>query len=568
MSSFCLRQISSLEKVRLHDPIIEGELFHKRVFRGERFSYQIGLWDLKNYMTELRVQIRSPLAAHITAYKAVNAPMDLPTFPFCKDEDYITREPGLMPDLLVPLEQHNGIVQIMAGAAGAVWVRLDVPRDYPAGEYTITLSAEKISDQEMSSNGPGEGERECLEKTMTVEVLPITLPEQELIFTQWLHTDCIATVHGVPVYSEEHWALIDKYMACAADTGINMLLMPVITPPLDTMYGVYRPCVQLVDIEKQGDSYRFGFDKVRRWISLCKKNGIRYYETAHLFSQWGMVFTPNILVTENGKTDYRFCWGVPSDSPDYMAFLQQFLPQLIRVLEEEGVAQYTQFHISDEPRGEHIATYERIVGMVRPLLGKIKLMDALSHYEFYERGLVDVPVTCTTKIGPFLERHIEDQWAYYCCSQHEKVSNRFLAMPSYRNRIIGLQLYKYRIRGFAQWAFNFYNSRCSTYPINPYLTTSADLTFPSGDTFSVYPGPDGPLLSLRTLVFYDALQDIAVCRLLEKKLGHARVLALIEEEAGMELRFDAYPKSAEFLLRLREKMTDRIVMPNETAEAL
>ncbi len=556
---FCLRQISSLEKVRLGDPQIEQEIFSKRVFRGERFSYQVAAWDLSNYMTELRVRVESPLSDYLKVYTVGQVPMDLPTFPFTKDEDYITKTPGLMPDILIPLEDHNHIIQIMGDAASALWIRLDVPKDLPGGEYPITVTVEKISEDEMGSKGPGEGEREIHEKTMTIEVLPITMPEQKLVFTQWMHTDCIATAHNVPVYSEAHWDLIDKYMACAADTGINSMLMPIITPPLDTAYGVYRPCVQLVDIEKKGNQYTFNFDKVHRWIALCKKNGIKYYETAHLFTQWGMFYTPNIMVTENGKTDYLFRWGVPSDSPEYEEFLMQFLPQLIEVLNEEGITEYTYVHVSDEARGDHVATYERIVKRIKPILGGIKRIDALSHYEFYEKGLVDVPVTSTSKIAPFLEHHIESQWAYYCCSQHEKVGNRFLAMPSYRNRILGLQLYKYKIQGFLQWAFNYYNSRCSTYPINPYLTTSADMTFPSGDPFSVYPGHNGPLLSLRTMVFYDALQDVAVCCLLEEKIGHEKVVKLIEQEAGMELKFDEYPRNAEFLLKIREEMIDRIL---------
>lgn len=556
---FCLRQVSSLEKIRLSDPPVEQEIFSKRMFRGERFSYQIGVWDLNNYMTELRIQIESPLLEYIKAYKVVNVPMDLPAFPFTKDDDYITRTPGLMPDVLVPLEKHHNIIDVMGGAAGALWIRLDIPKDFPAGKYPITVTLEKISEIEMGSKGPGPEEREHHEKCMMIEVLPVTIPEQKLIFSQWMHTDCIATAHKVPIYSEEHWELIERYIACAADTGINSMLIPVITPPLDTMYGVYRPCVQLVDIEKQGDHYTFNFDKVRRWIAICKKNGIRYFETAHLFSQWGMFYTPNIKVTENGEQKYLFKWGVPSDSPEYLEFLLQFLPQLIQVLEDEKIADHTYFHISDEPRGEHVATYERIAKTIKPILGSIKRIDALSHYEFYEKGLVDVPVTCTSKIAPFLEHPVENQWAYYCCSQHEKVGNRFLAMPSYRNRILGLQLYKYKIKGFLQWAFNFYNARCSTHPINPYLTTSAEMTFPSGDPFSVYPGEDGPLLSLRTMVFYDALQDIAVCRLLEEKLGHDEVVKLIEKEAGMELKFDEYPRSADFLLKLRETLIDRII---------
>lgn len=559
MNSFCLKQVSSLEKIRLSDLPIEQEVNTKRAFRGERFSYQIGIWDFSNRITELRIQVQSSISEYLSVYAVGNVPMDLPTYPYCEDEDYITKESGIMPDILLPLEEKNNIVQVINGSAGAIWIRLDIPDDFPAGKYPITISAEKISNEEMTSNGPGPVEREIHEKTMVVEVLPITLPEQKLIYSQWLHVDCIATAHRVPVYSEEHWTLIDKYIACAVDTGINMMLMPVVTPPLDTMYGVYRPCVQLVDIEKTGNVYSFNFDKVRRWISICKKNGIRYYEICHLFSQWGMAYTPNIKVCDKGKDVYLFKWGVPFDSPDYQQFLQQFVPQLINVLRTEEIAEYTYFHISDEPNGEHLGKYEKSAAIIKPLLGECKLLDALSNFEFYEKGLLDIPVTSTSRIEPFLERRLENQWAYYCCSQYEKVSNRFLAMPSYRNRILGLQLYKYSIQGFLHWGFNYYNSRCSTYQVNPYLTTSADLTFPSGDPFSVYPGSNGPMLSLRTMVFHEALQDISVCRLLEEKIGHDAVVSLIDQEAEMPIKFDEYPKRADYLLRLREIMIDTIL---------
>ncbi len=84
-------------------------------------------------------------------------------------------------------------------------------------------------------------------------------------------------------------------------------LMPDLLMPLDTAYGKYRPCVQLVDIEKKGGEYRFDFSKVRRWIGLCKKNGIRYYEICQVFTQWGMYYTPNIQATVDGEgKDTRF----------------------------------------------------------------------------------------------------------------------------------------------------------------------------------------------------------------------------------------------------------------------
>ena len=129
-------------------------------------------------------------------------------------------------------------------------------------------------------------------------------------------------------------------------------------------------------------------------------------------------------------------------------------------------------------------------------------------------------------------------------------------MPSFRNRIIGLQLYKYDIKGFLQWGYNFYYSRGSKYELNPYTDTSAGKAFPSGDAFSVYPGKSGPLASLRALVFREALQDIELCRLAEKHIGRAAVIKLIEDEAGAELTFSSYPQSSEYLLRVNARLKE------------
>lgn len=550
-----LKQISSLEKLRLTDTPDLPELEHKKVFRGERFSYQIAVFD--EGMSAFRVSADSSCREWIRIYAVRNAVMDHPNYVSCRDTDYITYEPGLMPDILQPLPAQNGLIQVLPKRAVSLWIRVDIPRQAEPGQYTVTLRLDKISEEDMKGRG-GSKEPISLSRTMTLEVLPITLPEQELMVTQWFYADCIANAHRVEPYSEEHWTLIDRYMACAADIGINMLLTPVITPPLDTMYGVQRPNVQLLDITKEGSRYRFGFERLHRWIGLCRKNGIRYYEIAHLFSQWGMAYAPNIWGTEDGEYKLLFGWHVKADDRTYLDFLAQMLPALTEELEREGIREHTYFHISDEPKSDHLDRYQRFSDWIRPLICGCRRMDALSEVDFYDRGLVDCPVTASNRIKPFLEKHIADQWVYYCMGQRDAVSNRFLAMPSYRNRIMGLQMYKSRVKGFLQWGFNYYYSRCSGYPIDPYQTTSADLTFPSGDPFTVYPGKDGPILSLRALVFYEGLQDVSVCRLLESLAGREAVERMIDDEAGMTVDYERYPRSAEYLLRLREKMTDLI----------
>ena len=153
---------------------------------------------------------------------------------------------------------------------------------------------------------------------------------------------------------------------------------------------------------------------------------------------------------------------------------------------------------------------------------------------------------------------MENLWAYYCCAQHKGVSNRFIAMPSYRNRILGFQLYKYGIKGFLQWGYNFYFSQLSLYEINPYVTTSAERAFPSGDAFSVYPGKDGPLLSLRALVFKEALQDIRLCRLLERLIGKDKVISAIDAAAEMNITFTDYPRNNIFIPEVNNRLKNML----------
>ena len=171
-----------------------------------------------------------------------------------------------------------------------------------------------------------------------------------------------------------------------------MMLVPVHTPPLDTEVGTARPCVQLVDIEKRGENYFFSFERFHRFIALCKDCGIKYYEIAHMFSQWGAKHAPNILVRENGKESYLFGWHTDAADPAYSAFLEQYISAITSAVRAEEIEQYTYFHISDEPQLRDIDAYSRAADIIRPRIAGCRSFDALSDYDFYSRGLMQCPV--------------------------------------------------------------------------------------------------------------------------------------------------------------------------------
>ena len=134
----------------------------------------------------------------------------------------------------------------------------------------------------------------------------------------------------------------------------------------------------------------------------------------------------------------------------------------------------------------------KLYGGTRECKGKLRwqVVDALSEYSFYEKGIVEHPIVSSNHISVFLKNKVPQPWVYYCCGQSVTVPNRFFAMPSWRNRIMGVLMYLHGIKGFLHWGFNFYNSQYSISHIDPFFNTHASYAFPSGDAFLVYPGPD------------------------------------------------------------------------------
>ena len=549
MRMFLAKQINSLEKVRQFSTLNYTEITRASVLQGERFSYQIAMRS--DYPVIGNIRIESPISDCIRVYKVEQSVMDAPTTESTLEIGYITTEPGIMPDLLIPMDKKDFVLTPVGGST--LWVEVNLPYDMKPGEYTINFAYDTFNFQ-----NPEERQIGVAKKTMTLEVLPVKKKEQSLIYTRWFYADCIATYHNVEIYSEEHFKLIEAYIREAVDVGINMILVPIHTPPLDTAIGTQRPCVQLVDIKKVGDRYEFGFDKLRRFVDICKRAGVRYYEMAHMFSQWGAKCAANIMVEENGVKDYMFGWHVESTSEVYIDFLKQYISALSSELTSLGIAKNTYYHISDEPTVDKIEAYKTAVDIIRPFIGKSKTFDALSSYEFYERGLVECPVTAINHMNDFLPYNIPNQWVYYCCGPQRTYSNSFIAMQSWRTRILGVLLYKYDIKGFLQWGFNFYNSLVSYYAVNPYVTTSCEGRFPSGDPFIVYPSKSGAYPSIRGKVTYEAIGDMDLCRTLEEYIGRDEVIKIIDSVADMDVRFDSYPQDSEYLPKLRDALIARL----------
>lgn len=493
----------------------------------------------------LAVEIDSPAKAFICLRRVRHVPVRIAAFPDADEHYLCQRRPGLYPDPLMELPSQG--LRLPPDSWEALWIDAAPDGALPPGDYPVAISFLN------ADNGA------LLARTdLTLHIIGARLPHQSLWYTRWLHTDCLAEWYNVEVFSEDYWRITENYLRCMARRGINTVLTPIHTPPLDTRPGSYRPPVQLVDITLSKGEYTFGFTRLRRWVDLCLRSGMEHFEMAHLFTQWGAAFAPQIHADTPCGRRRIFGWDTPATDKAYAGFLQAYLPALTNALREMGIDRQVIFHISDEPDESHLSNYAAARALVKDLLKDYPVMDALSNVSFYDRSIVDHPIPATSHIDPFLRRNIPGLWTYYCCGQGVDVSNQFIALPGGRTRVLGVQLYKYGIAGFLHWGFNFYYSQFSDNLINPWLDTDCDGFSQAGDGFQVYPGRDGcPVESQRIMLTAQALQDLRALRLLESLSDRETVLSLIDQGIP-PLTFSRYPQNDDYILRLRARVNDEI----------
>ena len=547
-SKIYAKNISSLVKV-----FSNGNCFSPRecnyltVLKGDSVSFQVVYYS----DTNTRAKIRCESEIEKTTIRSIENVYS--NYPSKKEEifedgNYLRTNKGFYPDVLRELD--GGELNLKKKEFRTVRIDVEIPKDFVAGEYFVKVLLEV------------DGEIVC-ETVQAIAVLNGQLNDAQLIHTEWIYLDCIADYYKIKVFSKQHWDYIEKFIKVAASRGINMILTPLFTPPLDTYVGGDRTTVQLIDVYFDGQNWSFGFDKFNKFIEIAKKCGIQYFEMSHLFSQWDIKYPPKIMAEINGKLEKVFGWHTPISDGKYANFLRSFLPALIQRLEKLDIAQYTYFHVSDEPNVEddekNYQRYCTASQIVSPYIKEFRQIDAMSNVNFCKDGTVKTPVVSVRNIKKFLDNGITDLWAYYCFSPMKEYTNRFMAMTLARTRALGVQLYKFKIKGFLHWGYNFYNTKLSRKRINPYKITDAGKNYPSGDAFLVYPGKNGePEESIRLMALYEAQRDLRALQSLEEKTSYEYVMSIVEKDIPQPIDFNNFPDSDYYYIHLRNTINKEI----------
>lgn len=443
----------------------------------------------------------------------------------------------------------KNLLNVSCVSTGSVWFTVNekaVPID--AGDYEIVVTVTHLYTGE-----------QVAEHKLSLHVVDAVLPDNDLIYTNWIHFDCLCDRYGVEANSDAFFEILEGYLKNAVLHGMTALLIPAFTPALDTVVGAERMNVQLVRVFERDGEYSFDLSLLERLMRLADACGIRYFEHCHLFSQWGSEGAINIYAERDGKSERIFSVADPADGESYSKFLKAYLREYLRLCERLGISsERLLFHVSDEPGQAHEEAYRRACAIVREAIGDCVICDALSDYTFYGNRLVDIPITSTLAVDDFDGRCDRLMLYYTAGSQDVRLSNRTIASSPSRTRVLGIQLYRYRSLGFLHWGYNNYYGRMSLGEFDP-ATEPTGYRNMYGASFLIYPGFDRkPIPSIREKQMRDAVSDCLALRLLDRYIGREATLSLCAEVLGCPIDIRTCVKDEGTLLELRRRVNEEI----------
>ena len=403
-------------------------------------------------------------------------------------------------DVLEPLPCRS-IAPHPDGVALATAAAIDSPRETEALRFRMDRAPEGAKSFELRFQVAQGVERRLL--SLKVNVHQVSLPsvgKDSFKYTNWMDFGSMASSHGLEPWSEEHWAMIEKYVRLAARGRQNMGMMrDVFTNRVD-------------------GTITFDRDRFSRLLALYDRVGFWYLEGLHLarfaagrgLHAFRTSYTTNVTTTAQGALA-----------------LSKLARMYMEEIEARGLRDRWYQHVADEPGGKYVPEYRITAGIVRRYMPGIRTMDAVVEPSF--AGALDV---WCPKVDDFERHHAlydsfrtnfgDRVWCYTCCIPGGKWMNRTMDGELLRPTLIPWVSVMFDIDGFLHWGYNRWLREQNQNPFKePYPKSWAGSTnghsLPPGDTHIVYPGNDGPWPSARLEATRAGMEDADLLTMLRRR---------------------------------------------------
>jgi hypothetical protein len=492
---------TSLHRVFPNSPTGERQQLDLIAARNQALSFQACVRNTKPENLHVQCSVSGAPDLQVIVRRVGYVPLPHRTTGVAiSEEDGLDYLPGMVPDPLFPEQTAS----VGPWENQSFWITVTVPTGIKPGLRLLNVV--------ITSEDPKTKEKVVLgQLSSRIDVRSFTIqPRHGFPVTHWWQPDALFDYYKTKPFSEKWWQMAELYLRDMTVHGSNVIMVPVFHTRREV---VQRPPQLLKVQEVSPGKYEFDFSDVHRFIAMAKRSGMQYFEFPHLWLYWG-VRNPIHVYRQHGD-QWSLLWPTDSDATTgvFRIFLEHYLPALRRFLAEEGLpADHCFFHVSDEPgSGEQFENYKKARALLKELAPWMKVMDALSTVEYGMQGVTDIPVPILQSAQAYIDAGIP-HWVYFCTVPRGTYLNRLFDTPLAKIRMSGWLFYRLGANGFLHWGYNYWY-KMDTQTLEDVFQEGAGGAWPDipyGDPFEVYPGPNGPIDSIRWEVFAESLQDYAI----------------------------------------------------------
>jgi hypothetical protein len=378
-------------------------------------------------------------------------------------------------------------IDVRSNSVQPVWLSVHVPRDIAAGKYTgsLTVYAGEKFDLRVSIN-------------VADHILPPP-SDWKYDLDLWQNPDPVAKVHGVKLWSDEHYNLMRPYYEMLAGAGQKSITAFIIDQPWGPDHVYHRDPTFIKWSRKKDGSWSYDYSVFDRYVEFVMSCGINQRINCYSMITWDLKF----IYFDEGKGDTVSVYAKPG-SQAYNDLWEPMISDFTNHLKSKGWFGKTA-----------IAMDERDMEGMKAVMALLKRIDpgwktALAG-SYHREIAMDIYDYCIIINGKFDEdvlarRKAEGLPTTYYTACGENQPNMFTFSPPAESTWISWYAAANGFTGYLRWAYNNWTEDV--------LHDTRYKTWPGGDCYQIYPGPR---TSVRFEKLIEGIQDFEKIRILREQ---------------------------------------------------
>ena len=451
-----------------------------------------------------------------------------------------------VPDVVADPLMELSAVDVPAYRAQPVWFTVEIPESAVPDIYRGKLVIHTDQYQEVALN-------------LAVNVLAPTLPAPEnysFFLDLWFNPNAVAVEKGVEAWSEEHWKLIDPYLADLASRGAKTITTTIVPYPwkVDWLAGSQRPQTymgypaMITWLLDGSGKWSFDYTVFDRFVEACFKHGIDRRIDAFSLSPFNHKTDRREIVYRHKETNASDTLYYDQFAPEYKEVWKAFLRDFETHLASKDWLSKTYLSFDESPH-EVIESILDIVGDSAPVFlqqfsiaGRKEASSLAKSFSLFYSFLPE-ELAAGDEISTWLQERKKDPGKitnFYLCGDPAH-PNTLTYSPAIEARMIPWLAAHYGLDGYLRWAYNSWSDK------DPY--NKPVFNFIQGDDYYIYPGENGPVSSIRWELLKEGIEDFELLKIVDSKQKKEAIDMAVRNRDGRKKSVKDFENARKLLIQ-------------------